>query len=493
MHTKNRTERSPYPLVVKSLVAQASACRAGSPAGAWPAQALVLAALAAFVPRPAFAQTQPDLRQIVERLDRLEEQNRALLAEVHELKSELAAVRGGAPKEPQAQAQAQPTVAERLAVQESRTAELAESKVEAAHRFPIRIAGMALLNTYLNSAASGSYQYPTAVSPGGVASGGASVRQTIFGLDYSGPTIFGGGKVSGALRLDLFGGTGQTLDQELHLRTATIDIDWANTNFKAGVDKPIISPRDPESLAQVGVSPLSGAGNLWLWVPQVRLQHDFSLGEHTGLRAQAGVVQTHEVNASPASPYGPPTMTTSEYTEPGRPGAEARLEWFAGTKRRIEIATGFHHSVSHVLGTAVPSYVYSVDWFARPWHFLEFTGMVFTGQDITPLGTGAIRQGYVALGPGLARPVHSKDGWAQVTLRPAPRLWFNFFSGQEDDRNSDLAPGAIGKNLVFGANVFYRLAPNVLASLETSQTRTSYLGYSTLLNNHYDLALAYLF
>ena len=51
----------------------------------------------------------------------------------------------------------------------------------------------------------------------------------------------------------------------------------------------------------------------------------------------------------------------------------------------------------------------------------------------------------------------------------------------------------MGKNLAYGANFFYRLAPNVLVSIEASQVRTSYVGGAPQLNNHYDLGLAYLF
>ena len=42
-------------------------------------------------------------------------------------------------------------------------------------------------------------------------------------------------------------------------------------------------------------------------------------------------------------------------------------------------------------------------------------------------------------------------------------------------------------------NFFYKLAPNVTASFETLQIRTTYLTFGNRLNNHYDLALAYLF
>ena len=73
------------------------------------------------------------------------------------------------------------------------------------------------------------------------------------------------------------------------------------------------------------------------------------------------------------------------------------------------------------------------------------------------------------------------------------RLDVHLFSGQQDDRNSDLVDGTIGKNLLFGGNVFFRLAPNLLLGPEVSQVRTVYVGQGTRLNNHYDLALGYLF
>jgi hypothetical protein len=80
-----------------------------------------------------------------------------------------------------------------------------------------------------------------------------------------------------------------------------------------------------------------------------------------------------------------------------------------------------------------------------------------------------------------------------VTIHAAPRLDFHLFTGQQDDRNSDLADGRIGKNLMYGGNLYYHLAPNVILGLEASQLRTMYLGQGFRINNHYDLALGYLF
>jgi hypothetical protein len=84
-------------------------------------------------------------------------------------------------------------------------------------------------------------------------------------------------------------------------------------------------------------------------------------------------------------------------------------------------------------------------------------------------------------------------GWGQLTLHALPRLDFHLFTGQVDDRNYDLGAGAIGKNLLFGGNAYFRLAPNVLIGMEASQVRTMYLGQRVRINNHYDLALAYMF
>ena len=61
------------------------------------------------------------------------------------------------------------------------------------------------------------------------------------------------------------------------------------------------------------------------------------------------------------------------------------------------------------------------------------------------------------------------------------------YGGQQDQRNSDLCYGGIGKNQGYFSNFMYRLAPNVIVSLEGGQMRTTYLGIGNRLNDHYDL------
>jgi hypothetical protein len=273
----------------------------------------------------------------------------------------------------------------------------------------------------------------------------------------------------------------------MRLRTGAIQIDWNNRSIMAGLEKPIFNPREPDSLAQVGVSPLTGAGNLWLWLPQVVFEQDIRAGESTGVRARIGAVQTREVG-----PYAATEAGTG--VEPARPGLEGHFELFHNfdAERRIEIAPGFHTSKTHAGGASIPSNLFSLDWFWKPWQRVEFVGAFYSGQNVAHLGTGSIRQGYFVYG-GRGEAVESKGGWAQITVHALPRVDLHLFSGQQDDRDSQLSYGSIGKNLALGGNVFYRLAPNVIVALEGSQYRTRYIGQGVRINNHYDLALAYLF
>ncbi len=431
------------------------------------------------------AESKSEMQQVLERLERLEEQNKALFAEVQSLRKELAGG-GGANAEPAAPP-SEPPLEEKVAVQEQRIDEQAQSKVESDHRLPVQLTGMLLFNAFLNGQSSNNQGYPvTAAATPGAASGGATLRQSVIGLKFQGPDIFGGGKVSGSVYMDFFDGLGTTQTQYMRLRIASLDFNWKNTTFSAGLDKPIISPREPNSIAQVGVSPLTAAGNLWQWEPQARIEQRFRFGDDTGVRAQVGVFQTSEGT----------TVLPAEYQSslaPARPGLEGRFElWHQfGEGRRFEVAPGFHVSSSHVDGQGVPSHIFSVDWRIQPVSRFDFSGMFFSGENVAVLG--ALRQGIVFGRRDAPHAVQSMGGWAQLSFRATGRLSFNVYGGQQDDRNYDLLPGGVAKNLSYAGNVMYRLGTNVLASFEASQTRTTYLGAGTRLNPHYDLAFAYLF
>jgi len=447
---------------------------------------LIFALLAPFA--RTHAQSTPDIQQIVQRLDRLESENRELREQVRQLQEQMRPAAAPAPEE---------TVQERLDIEERRTAELAQVKVEASQRFPIRLSGMALVNSFYNSQSNGGLDNATVASAArGAAAGGATWRQTIIGLDYRGPETVWNGKIHGSLFMDFYTGTITGLDNLLRLRTASLGIDWQSRSLTIARDKPIFSPRNPESLSHVGLPPLAGAGNLWWWNPQVSFEQRIRLGEQAGVNARIGLFETSEREARVPANF-------AASLERVRPGLEGRFEFFSkfGEAGRIEIAPGFHVSTTHVAAGSAPSQVFSTDWLIRPLRQLEFTGFFFTGENVAHFDTTGIRQGFSIVGPQNILPIHSRGGWAQLKLIATDRLSFHLLAGQHDDRDADVraglgaggASGGIGKNQAYGANFFFKLAPNVIMSFETMQTRTTYFLFGNRLLNHYDLAFAYLF
>jgi hypothetical protein len=464
----------------------------------------------------AGAQQTPEINQILARLDKLETENRALAEQVQQLSSALAASRpeasgnaasgngasgngasanaaasaapaNAASGNAAADATASPSVDERLAIQESRVEEQAQTKVEASEKFPISLTGMVLFNTYLNSRQGGGGEYPTAAAlTSGPEAAGATLRQTVIGLVYHGPQTFLGGTVHGSIYMDFFTG-GVNFNSTLRLRTGAISLDWKTRNVMVGIDKPIFNPREPASLAQVGVSPLTGAGNLWLWLPQARVEQDFAFNASTGVRAVTGVVETHE-----ASPYN--TSPTPVAVASARPGIEGRYEFYHkfDDDRRFEIATGFHASETHAGGFSIPSEVLSFDWLFKPDKRVDLTGVFFTGQNVANLGTGSINEGY-AVYRNSALAIAGRGAWSQFTVHTTRRLDLHLFSGLQYYESAVLGGGDVSRNIQYGANIFYHIAPNVIIGPEISQFRTLYLVNGIRLTNHYDLALAYLF
>lgn len=447
----------------------------------------------------ASAQNTPEMREVINRLDRLEQENQALTREVQALRQQLAGLQkppepavAATPAAPTAATDGQnaasdtPTPQEAAAVERARIDELAQTKVEASQKFPIRLTGMLLFNAFLNGRNNAEMVDPIVAGPSsGDSVGGATLAQTTLGLLYNGPQTFAGGKVSGSLYMDFFGGANYSIGHLFRIRTAAINLDWTNTSVMFGQDKPIISPRDPDSLAQVGFSPLTGAGNLWIWQPQIRVEKRFSLSNDSGLRAQAGVFQTSNPNLGPSSP-------SFYQVEQSRPGGEGRLEFWHrwNESGRLEIAGGIHYNRNHFGDTSLPSNVYSMDFLFRPIPKMEFTGLFFHGRNVEVLGA---LPGFSVLAGGQAFPVRSNGGWAQLKIPVTSRLAFNIYGGEQLNHDSDLTFGNPASNAAYFANFMYRLAPNVIVSLEGGQVRTAYYQIGNRLNDHYDLAIGYLF
>jgi hypothetical protein len=236
----------------------------------------------------------------------------------------------------------------------------------------------------------------------------------------------------------------------------------------------------------VGVPPLAGAGNLWLWLPQARYEERVHLGTSSGLTGQIALMQTDEAYTT-----APPQYAGN--LAQARPALEGRVAFWHkfDDERRVDLGAGFHTSQTHVGGKSVDSRIASLDWRFVPSSHLQFTGTLYKGTNVS--GLGALGNGFGASQYGSVRAVRSGGGWAQISAPLTKRLTWNLFSGFENDHGRYVPYDNIVRDFTYASNLAYRLSPNVIVSFEGLQMRAHLQSGLGSVHNHYDLALAYLF
>jgi hypothetical protein len=281
--------------------------------------------------------------------------------------------------------------------------------------------------------------------------------------------------------------TSTGVDDIFRIRRGVVSFDWANRSVTVGQDKSLIAPLQPTSYAWVGIPPLSGAGNLWLWRPQVRYEERIHISKATQATLQAAILETDESYTSPS--YVPSTV----YVQPGRPAIQARIalqhHWTDETQ--FAIGVGAHASETHLLGHSVPSRVVSVDALYRPLQKVELSGTLFYGENFANLGGEP--PGVTVEKDGVVIPVHGAGGWIQLALPLTQRLTFNTYVGRQANDSQDIYEGGIFRTLTYAGNMLYRVAPNVVIGFEASRNRIDQYDAYSLRTNRYDATIAYLF
>ncbi|HVB55012.1 MAG TPA: hypothetical protein VNE63_01080 [Candidatus Acidoferrales bacterium] len=79
----------------------------------------------------------------------------------------------------------------------------------------------------------------------------------------------------------------------------------------------------PTSLATLAVPPLSYAGDLWGWVPQVRIEHHLNFSETSSLLLEAGILDS----LSGDLPFNSYDRYPSWGEQSGQPAYAARIAW----------------------------------------------------------------------------------------------------------------------------------------------------------------------
>jgi hypothetical protein len=309
---------------------------------------------------------------------------------------------------------------------------------------------------------------PTSTNPEASASS-ATVRQsrvTVFALVPD----FAGGANRSELDVDFFGGqqpsTGGRTFPLLRIRRAVAELAWNRVTLLIGQESPPIAAVSPSSLASIGFPGFAGAGNLWLWIPQLRLGADLAPGG--GARIGAELAALAPTSGEPQGTF----VTQPDIAErSGRPFLQGRLRGRWGEGERLgEVSAGAHYGWlldaggSHVSSKAVALSIWTPIGSA-----LELRAEVFTGQALAGLGGGGIGQNMVRDGV----PVRTRGGWGQLNLRASPQWEIGGGAGIDDPDDEDLGDASRLRNVAVEGHLTWRRLPAVVG-LEVRHLRTRY-------------------
>nr|MDQ3012554.1 hypothetical protein [Acidobacteriota bacterium] len=397
------------------------------------------------------------------------------------------------------------TLEEQVEINTAQIKEHAQTKVESDSRFRVKLSGMILINTFMNTADSSVRSTPTRVPALGDALGqtrrnvGANLRQTLIGMTMEGPRL-AGGRLSAETEFDFYATNGDSFRGNalgaLRLRTASTRLDWQRTSLTVGLRPTMVSPLNPSSLAMVWYPAMSNAGNLWQWRPQIILEHRPQLStwdDSSELVLQLGLL----------TPFGETLDTRPIEGGLNYQGRVAFRHNF-DTESKLEVGiAGQAGQRAFILNRKETTYVISSDWLV-PLGRLELSGEAYFGK-ANNLGeqSGYRADNYYLLSGPIDNPatvirgIHAFGGWAQVKLKARRDLDFNFALGIEDPRNRDVFSDRRNttnnfKNQVWSSNFIYQLRQNVLLSAEYRRLWTDYAA-GRRRNDHYNFTIGYLF
>ena len=334
-----------------------------------------------------------------------------------------------------AQSTARDSLAERLRRAEAaitalqlQVAEQAESGTKARSGVRMELNGRVMVNGFGNIRRVNNVDNPQFVLPdaGAPARGvGMAIRQTRLGLSITAPEVLGGA-FNGDVDVDFYGGqqssSGGRTFPLLRLRTARGFVRWPNAQLMIGQESPLISGINPVTPAAVGTPEFAAAGNLWLWLPQVRFGVEQRSAKNPGkLHFGIDAAVLAPTSGDPAAQFD----TDYDLAERSqRPFLQARVhaKWGEGESAH-EIGCGVHQGWLVPVVDRVDSRALACDAILPLDEWLELRGELFSGEGLRGLGGGGIGQNFTPSNTALK----SKGGWAQVNLRPA--FWFRYGAG----------------------------------------------------------------
>jgi hypothetical protein len=456
--------------------------------------ALAANAQTASAPDPSVSQQLEKLaaalRATQQQVDQSQQQIQQMQAEIDRLRALLAAK--DTPPKPAGQPTAPATAtdssetSEDIDILKSSSAQQQQTKVESSSKFPVRLTGLVLFNAFVNDGTVDQIDLPSsALLPSTTSSNtsvGASLRQTILGLEGTGP-VLGGAQTSARVSMDFFGGvTGSATTGPagtVRLRTAAISAAWAHDTLEANYDTPLISPLSPDSFATVAQPSLAWSGNLWTWAPQFIWTHSHPLAKaDRAFTFQLGLLDTQTLNA--ASNLTQRSIGAGEAS--GQPSYETRLAYSSGKdEHHFELGIGGLYGRQDYKGNQrVDTWATTADWRVTFGSRLHLSGELYRGRGLGDLGGGAYRNTVTYSFPSSTatylRALDAEGGWLQWSYKLSSTLSANASVGQDSAsgnelRNSVPLSGAgpiffYARNRSIVGNVIFRPWSSIIVSPE---------------------------
>lgn len=306
-----------------------------------------------------------------------------------------------------------------IAMLQQQIAEASETATQSRSRLRLELHGRALMKGFGNSHRVNNVDNPVfvqepdpAVANRGV---GIAVRETILGLTVTAPEVLGG-SFSGDLDVDFYGGQmaspgGRTFPL-VRLRTFRGVIRWEHAELMFGQEMPMISPLNPLTSTAFGTPPFSTAGNLWLWLPEVKVRAFTSGRVRFGGEAAVVAPTSAEANTLFSTAYDAAERSQRPYL------AARGFALWGEDDARSEVGCSVHQGWLKPAATLESSRAVACDALLGVTDWLEVRGEWFLGQALAGLGGGAIGQNFAPDGT----PLHTTGGWVQVNARPGALL-----------------------------------------------------------------------
>ncbi len=366
-----------------------------------------------------------------------------------------------------------------------------ESAVKTKSGMTLEFNGRILMNAFANTRRVNNADVPTTVRPDtatSVPNGGAGIeiRQTTLGIALTAPNVLGA-TFLGDLDLDFFGGQvanigGRTMPL-IRLRTARAILTWPRAELLIGQEQPLVSNLNPVSLAGVGTPDFTAAGNLWYWMPQVRLSLDRPGKVRLGVQGAIIAPMTGETVGTFDTDFDAAERSRRPFLE-GR----VRLRW-GPEDEQAEVGIGVHHGwITPARGTTLTNHALTADALIPIGKKLEFRGEAFTGRGMRVLGGGQVGQLYGTDGDVIS----GSGGWAQVNMKPTARVIVGAGIGVDKPKLEYVpATGRRGNTTSELHTIVHPGGPLVL-SFEWRRTSTEY-ATRTWTNDHLNFGIGFEF